>query len=261
MGWDGMDRLWVPNAFDGRYTVFDSAGTVLKTVRTPGGRAIKALLYPTWFDGSGAFLDHVSMGGDVQIIRRDTTGATLDTLALIREPDRGQSLNLPLRMYPDAVQEAARNFRPRLVWTIAPDGTLWHGRSDELRLIHRTTAGDTIRIVETAHRRTDFTPREQALVAEAERQLDVDADFRPQILQAIYVLDDGHVLAQIAGEMNAVGDTFDVFDPQGRYLGEMTLPFALEPRALTALRGDTIAGVTLGAMDVPYVVRASLERP
>lgn len=260
LGWDGLDRLWVPNAFDGRYTVFDSLGSVVKTARIPGGRAINRLLYPAWFDGHGGFVDHVAVNGDIQLIRRDTTAAAIDTLALIRQPPGGRVPRGPMLMYPETAREALRTFLPRVIWTIAPDGTLWEGNSNQLRLVHRTAVGDTLQIIETRHRPAEFTPREQALVDRALHELGTDVDFQPQVLQALYALEDGHVLAQIAGEMNTVGDTVDVFDPEGRYLGSVGLPFALEPKGLTVVRGDTIVGVTLGEMDVPYVVRAVIRR-
>lgn len=260
LGWDGLDRLWVPNAFDGRYTVFDSLGSVAKIVRIPGGRGINRLLYPTWFDGNGGFVDNISVSGDVQLILRDTAAVAVDTLALLRQPPREMPSGL-LFMYSDAAKQALRKFRPRLIWTIAPDGTVWEGNSSELRLVHRRANGDTLRVIETRHRPPEFTSRERALIDRARHDLDSEVDFRPQIVHAIHALEDGHILVQVAGEMNEVGDTVDVFDPEGRYLGSISLTFALERKGLTAVRGDTIAGVTLGELDIPYVVRATIRRP
>lgn len=165
-----------------------------------------------------------------------------------------------MALFPEAARAAISRALSRLIWTLAPDGTIWEGSSSELRLIHRTLEGDTLRIIETRHRPPEFTPAEQAQVDEALRALGTDTEFRPRVLQAIHVLDDGHVLAQISGEFDAIGDTVDVFDPEGRFLGSMGLPFAPDPLGLVATRGDTIVAVTQGELDVPYVVRAVIER-
>ncbi len=48
--------------------------------------------------------------------------------------------------------------------------------------------------------------------------------------------------------------TFDVFDPEGRYLGEVVAPYQVEPHPPPVIRGDRIAFVTKDELDVGYVV-------
>jgi hypothetical protein len=258
MGWDGLDRLWVPDAFNGRYTVFDSLGGLVKTVSSGGRRGVSELLYPTYFDRRGSFVDHTANAAGVTFIRRDTTGRIVDTLAFLQRPHVSTGPHFGLS---DEARDALRRFTPRLVWTLGPDGTLWQGRTDSLRLTQRTLEGNTLRIVETQHRESSFSAAEQELVDRALRETDGDAVLAPAVLQEIYVLPDGHVLAQIPDEMNVPGEVMDVFDPQGRFLGSMRWPFAPHPRSLPAFKGDTVIAVTLGELDVPYVVRATLKRP
>lgn len=50
---------------------------------------------------------------------------------------------------------------------------------------------------------------------------------------------------------------FDVFAPDGRYRGRMTLPF--DPRPWPVILGDRIAGVGTGELDVPQIVVYRLE--
>ena len=163
------------------------------------------------------------------------------------------------------MRQAASRFLPQLlVWTLSADGTIWFARSGELRLIHRNLVGDTIRIIETQHREATFTPQEEDLIQRACHDFRGDispSDFEKPLVHAIHTMDDGHVLVQIAGEMKEPTPVLDVFDPDGRFLGSIDLGFPMEPRALHAFKGDTIVAVTLGALDVPYVVRATIRRP
>ena len=54
---------------------------------------------------------------------------------------------------------------------------------------------------------------------------------------------------------------FDVFDPDGRYLGRIDFPFALSRSPRPILRGNLIYGVTQDELEVPYLVRARVVGP
>jgi len=73
-------------------------------------------------------------------------------------------------------------------------------------------------------------------------------------------MQDGYVLAQIVGELNAPGSTFDVFDLEGRYLGPLDLRLAVHPYSVAAIVRDTLLAITLGELDVPFLVRLTIHR-
>jgi hypothetical protein len=52
---------------------------------------------------------------------------------------------------------------------------------------------------------------------------------------------------------------FDVFEPDGRYLGMVRAPegFATSPRPF--IRGDTVWAVVRGELEVPYVTRFHIQ--
>jgi len=81
------------------------------------------------------------------------------------------------------------------------------------------------------------------------------------VAQTIHVSHDGHVLAQIADEHDRPGRELDVFDPSGRYLGSMPLGFRMSTWGIPAIAGDTIVAVAIGELDVPYVLRLTIQRP
>ena len=87
-----------------------------------------------------------------------------------------------------------------------------------------------------------------------------EVDVARPVLQALLLTDDGHVLVQIVDEVGEDGSTFDVFDPDGVYLGSLTMPFAASRHARHSIRGDTLAAVTTGSNDEPLVVRAVVSR-
>ncbi|MGD2134612.1 MAG: hypothetical protein PVF27_00555, partial [Gemmatimonadales bacterium] len=53
----------------------------------------------------------------------------------------------------------------------------------------------------------------------------------------------------------------DVFDREGRFLGTVTLPFAITRSPAPRVRDDTMWAVTEDNLEVPYVVRARIEKP
>lgn len=74
--------------------------------------------------------------------------------------------------------------------------------------------------------------------------------------------DDGHRWVQrITWDRAGLGRVFDVFDPEGRYLGAVRLPFAVQGWTPIVIRSDRLVAVTEGEREVPFVVRARIVRP
>ena len=57
------------------------------------------------------------------------------------------------------------------------------------------------------------------------------------------------------------GRVFDLFDPRGRYLGRLRLPFSLTTYPKPVIRDDRIYGVTANDLGIEFVVIARIERP
>lgn len=264
VSWDRQGRLWIPEAFNGRYTVFDSGGTFIKTVPR-AMHSVPRWLFPLAFLGDGTFIDLAPEGRQLHPVRVDTAGTSVDTLSGLRYPELPAALTgVPSAMLGEEMRQAARSFLPRLVWALAADGSFWTAASGEYRLIHRTPEGDTIRVVEATHRSPEFTDTESELISRACRGFRGDvspSDFKKTIVHAIHPMDDGHLLVQIAGEMKAQTSILDVFDPEGRFLGEIDIGYPMQTNAMHAIRGDTLLAVTLGDLDVPYIVKTVLHRP
>jgi len=260
MGWDPLHRLWIANGFNLRYTVFDSTGTFLKTMPRPI-RGMKRPQFPLVFDSSGSLLDEGLGIGLVRLIRVDTAGARVDTLPPIRYPDRPWGGAI----IPPDFDRSVLRYLPELRWVVARDHTVWVAETGELRLVQRTWEGDTIRIVETRHRDPSLDDGTRQRIDRELKKIGWDGSEVPlahPIVHGIHIMDDGHILVQIVEEVGHRGSGLvDVFDPQGRFLGSMRLGFKMTNRGMPALFGDTLVGIHVGEHDVPYLVRAVIERP
>ncbi len=58
----------------------------------------------------------------------------------------------------------------------------------------------------------------------------------------------------------ASGQRLDVFDPHGRFLGAVRLPFVLSAYPEPIIRRGHIYGVVRDELDVPFVVAAHIEK-
>jgi hypothetical protein len=76
--------------------------------------------------------------------------------------------------------------------------------------------------------------------------------------ETFYVASDGTLWVEPS---RAEGDAqrFEVFDPEGRYLGTVRPPHELEGSPLPLFRSDAIHAVIRDSLDVPYVVRVRIR--
>ena len=155
------------------------------------------------------------------------------------------------------------HYTPLLRWSRAPDGMIWSATNGRLRLVQTTPGGDTVRIVETSHRPAEFDAEDRAVIAEGLAESGLSRDdielVRP-VVDAIHVMDDGHILVGIVEKVGEATSVFDVFDSEGFFLGTIDLGFVMPNRNLPAIVGDTIIAVSPGDLDLPYLVRATIRR-
>ncbi len=256
---DPLGRWWIQEAFAHRYTIFDAAGEFVRTVprELRGYNRMRQLRFET----DSTFIDHATADFGAGFYRADTLGVILEAFPRLRFPDLPIGLGGPILSGQDSPVRAAIRFGlDRLVWTLAPDLTLWFGYSNEYTLVNRTLEGDTLRVLEASHRRAAFTSAEAELVRAAEREKGLGPLFSPQIWRGIHVLDDGHLIIQVNGEFGDTSRELDVFDPSGLFLGTLELPFRMPHRSVPAFMGDRMFLVAMDELDVQYVVALDIVR-
>jgi hypothetical protein len=153
-------------------------------------------------------------------------------------------------------------FNARLHTLFDPSGSVWWGESDEYRVYRRTLDGDTLMVIERAHTPVPVTADEigEWLASDAAKRFrERGGELDPSQLQDVKPAFDGLFLDD-AGflwvrRITAEPDVrFDVFDPEGRFLGAVTGPSEMVRQA-PVIRGDRLYAVVRGEYDVPYVVR------
>jgi sugar lactone lactonase YvrE len=255
--------LWVADAGNQRYTVFGADGTVRET-RPRQGHHVRP--WPGRFDAEGTLWD-VEQG----------PGGPSASPVLVRLPRSGAPARLALpaftpaewRLDRGAVQTSAFiPYTPTLVWALTPEGRVWSGVSGRYRLALHEPGGDTIRTTELPLPAVPVTGAERDTAA---AMLDwftsqggrVDPAQIPRhkpAFTAIHVDDQGYLWIRPslpAGEPNAA---FDVLQPDGRYLGRVSLPAPVHELMPVRVRGDRLYTVQLDENDVPSVVRYHIER-
>lgn len=257
-------RIWVVDAGNARYSIHDPTGDFVETRRRMiGGYSVPwrgGFEDDGWFWEPGVF--RAEGGLRSAVLRMDPSLAPRDTVLLPQVEDEEV-----FELTTDGGYMTANvPFTPDLVWERAPDGALWLASTGDYRL-HRTVDGDMTRIIEREFDPVPVTDQEKDEAVEnlewfANHGGQVDwsriPDTKP-ILSRFTVDPAGRLWVLVNEVGESEGYPFDVFDPEGRYLGRMRSPIAFDPR--TIFRDDEIYGVGSDELGAPQVVRLRLQRP
>ncbi len=255
LAWDGHGRLWVPDAGNVRYVVFDSLGMLQEEYHRPLNPVLPFL---GLFDTSGRLLD-LSARASAQQLDFIPVSFTTDPPEFQYWPPVTQ------RTYFGPAPLGISLLRPRQTLSLSKSGLIWFGSTDVYRLYQRTLAGDTVRIVEHSSDAVALSDSErEAILAEmAEYPRPLDPDLIPTHKPAFnrLVLDSGgYLFVSVPGTEEQHGRLIDVFDPEGRYLGRMTSPVRLDWMVPPKITNDNLLGVARDNLDVSYVVRLRIVR-
>lgn len=148
-------------------------------------------------------------------------------------------------------------------------GGVWTGRSDVFRLVRLSYDGDTLAVIEaevppvpvTPAERRDAVDRAEDFMERAGR-VDVDWDevipAHKPLFDQLVVDDAGRLWVRRSLDEGVV---YHVFEADGRYRGRVHPDFAVHGYFVPRIRGDTYLGLVTDDLDVPYVLRATLEDP
>jgi sugar lactone lactonase YvrE len=267
--WDEAGRLWVVDPGNARYSIFDITGAYQTMVRRTSGYV--HVPWPGGFDAAGRLYDVANVAGPnanawtvgliaFQVDSQDPVPADTfqipdyegDTfVALNRQGQRSMSIPVP--------------FAPRLVWHFEPRGALWAAVTGRYRIARINAAGDTTRIVERASRPAPVTTadREEAIAnlewftAQGGKIDPARIPATKPAIRSFFTDPDGYLWVQPVTTMEDHGYLVDLFDPDGRYLGELRLPFGLGYFPPLII-GDQLYAITQDELEVQYVVRARI---
>jgi hypothetical protein len=259
--------LWIMDRGNQRYTEISEAGELLATyprmVPTFGtnweGRFDHAgMLYDAATLASATGTQHLFIG--YTVVQDDILPA--DTFRLPASTEAAFHVRAPFGLLYLPVP-----FAPQVSWAFDGDDGVWTGDGESFRVRRQNLRGDTTLVVELDMQRLPVTSfdRQFAVTDLTTTLQDVGApvsiDFgripaEHPAFGRLLVDDRQHlwVARPDVPHLNREGvrSTFDVFSPEGVYIGHVTLPlFADRP---VAFRGDLVAGITLSDDDVPQVV-------
>lgn len=250
MRFDPRDRLWVLNQGNERYSVFDTSGALLREF--PRYMASRTLEWRnTAFSPNGDMYDTVwyptDSGGEFRCARYDTlTAEFLDSL--------------PCPVLPEGTPFGwGRIVATPLGW--------WVGVATDYRLWQLTRAGDTVRLVEREHEPVGLATAQRDSIRDAMRLLrqrargaaSLPIPEHQRIFDRIVVDNRGYVWVQLSRTLDERVTSFDVFDPEGRYLGAVKAPSVVESNPIPVVRDDRMAYVTTNELGVQFVVTVQIR--
>jgi hypothetical protein len=264
---DGTMRVMDPQ--NNRFSVFDTAGTYVEGHRVAGGFMI--IPWPGDYDREGFYYSPVPLPSEdlfaLGLTRFDTAFVPVDTLQTPTDPIERERFEL--RSEGGGIAMASIPFSGGHDWELSPSGETWSLLTDDYRLTQFSRSGDTLRIVTKPF---DPVPVTDEDMAAAEERLQwfvreggrIDLSRVPSTKPPVdwFFVDDEENLWVVRTVAGADDDRIlDVFDREGRFLGTVTLPFAITRSPAPRVRDDTMWAVTEDNLEVPYVVRARIEKP
>lgn len=269
MEWGPDGNLWIVDPSNNRLSVVDTTGAFVASHPTIGGVVVQP--WPGGFDDSGHFYTYgidTAAEEDVGLVMV-RYGSDLQPIDSIAPPEYpGEREFFELRNENNWWRTGVP-FTPSLEWRLTRDGTWWAGLTGDYRLFQLSWSGDTLRSI-----RRDYEPLPvtSADVEDARENLDSfvkaggkpDWSRIPDVKPAFdeFVLDDsGHLWVRLVSETDTENRLFDVFDPEGRYLGQVVSPFPIAFYPPPIIRNGRIYAVTRDELEVPFVVSAVVEKP
>lgn len=285
-------KLWVIDNSLGRWSIFTDVGEFDRSYR----REIRAFDYVwaggfdtagnlwDWVPGRASTLHRLDVGmrgppsdnedtqpivaiGENRKAWVDTRAAAFDTIGATNLVEyRAKFLQFRRGT---ARMNSQMPFAPRRPWVLDRRGYVWHAVTDEYRIYQTDAEGNTVLVVTR-----DLPPAPLGsagqdsifnLIANYRQDgwqpVDLDEVTFPQVrplFENLTVDNMGGLWLWIEGDPNST--TYDVFDPQGRYLGEVTVPFAIQRFFNPHIHGDAFYTITQDELDVSYLVRGLIER-
>jgi len=269
MDWGPDGHLWLADPSNNRLSVVDTSGVFVASHPTIGG--IMVMPWPGGFDDAGFFYTYgidptVEDDFALMMVRYDADLQPIDSVAPPEFPGERQYFELRNE---DSWMMTGVPYTPSLEWHLTREGTYWAGLTGVYHIFQLSWQGDTLRSI-----RRDYEPLPvtAADLDQAREGLEwfTDAGGKPDwsripsrkpAFEEFMFDDEGNLWVQMVAKGDLEGRLFDVFDPQGRYLGEVILPFPVDFYPAPIIRNGYLYAVTEDELEVPFVVRALIEHP
>lgn len=265
IGPDG--NAWVMDPKNTRLSVIDSAGHYLQGLLVPGGFVI--MPWQGGFDEHGDYYAPIAVFEpefQFSLGRFDQSYTPLDTIALPVDPVERSSFDI---VADGRVRVSAGiPFQGGLLWRLSHRGTIWALITDQYRLMEFGPEGDTLRVITKVAEPVPVSPEERTEALDGmdwftQQGGKVDASKIPRVkpLANSFFVDEQDFVWVARDEGAETDRAFELFNPAGQYLGAVVVPFRLQVSPTPVVKDNFLYGVARDALDVPYLVRARIDRP
>jgi sugar lactone lactonase YvrE len=266
LAWHPDGSLWVNDPQNARFSALDPESGFLESHRREV--SYQQIPWPGRLDSDGNLYEVALAEGDGSPWHRQRL------IVRYAPPEFEPVDTLPLPVFeapsfehtsPDGSRMTSTQvpFAPMQVWSIAANGDVWIGTTDRYRIHRIGRSGDTLRIVErratpvpvTATERQEEIERLAWFTDQGGR---IDPSRIPDTKPAYgYFVEDDRGYIWVSAVV-AAGEAlrFDVFDPEGRYLGGVEAP---KRGSFPVIRGDRLYLVLRDELDVQYVASYRIE--
>lgn len=267
MTWGPEGNLWTVDPSNNRLSVVDTTGAFVTSHPTIGG--VMIMPWPGGFDGAGQFytygIDPEAEEFGLVMVRYDSGLQPIDSVAPPEYPGEREFFEL---RNDQSFMRTGVPFTPSLEWMLR-DGHYWAALTGEYRIFELDWNGDTLRSISREYEPVPVTAADIDAAMEGFEWFisqggKVDPSRIPSTKPAIdefTVDDEGNLWVLREPESEAEeGHPFDVFDPEGRFLGQVRLPFPAKMYPPPIIRGGYFYAITEDDLEVPYVVRARIVK-
>lgn len=266
-------EIWVMEMLKGQLSIFDPNGDYLRT-EPVGNPGVGLRPYSGGFDSMGRYnaviFSFNEIGETFTMGRFDQSLTPIDTIAI---PETTVESDEYFRHVSDDGRVSIAEPIPFLgsfEWRFSPTGNLWTLYTKAYELVELASSGKTLRRVTKEHEPVMVTEEDRNAAREEfqwfiSRGGTVDwskiPDTKP-VTVSFFCDDEGNLwVKRRAASPEDEGRLFDLFDSEGRYLGELRLPFSLQSNPEPIIRQGILYGITADELGAPNLVRARIEKP
>lgn len=264
-------EIWVMEMQKGRLSILDSGGNYQRTEKV-NSVGWDYWNYPGGFDRMGRYnalvLTFDEEDAKVWLARFDQSFAPLDTIALPESPVKSERFELVSDG--GSTTSISVPFQGSFDWRFSSRGNFWTLLTRTYELAEITAGGKVLRRVIKEFEPLPVTNADLEVTLESLRwftnqggKVDLSRIPRTKPVTTSFFCDDAGNLwvMRVAATPEDVGRLFDLFTPEGYFLGEIRLPFSLESDPEPIVRDGLLYGISTDEQGAEIIVRARIEQP
>lgn len=261
-------EIWVMEMARGQLSILDENGDYLRK-ESIGGVGWSQWPYSGGFDRVGRYNALIRSfhdeGSTESFARFDQSLTPLDTIPVPEKPDAEYFSNETGDM------QAAVPYQGHIAWCFAPNGNLWTLQTDQYELAEITGHGETLRRVTKEYEPIRVTAEDRTELGQSmewftDQGGKIDWSKIPNtrpVVSSLLCDDEANlwvrrVTIESDDDEESEGPLYDLFDPEGRYLGMLRFPFNL--RSYPIMRNEILYGLTRDELGADIIVRARIEK-